>query len=392
MIKIKRRIEYILKHNLIIQTLYRFIMSNFFRIIGLFLKVENNLVLFVSFAGKSYSDSPRVIYEYIKSNPQYDYLNCVWAFEEPDKISSLNCKKVKIDTLHYFILALKAKYWVTSVNIERGLSFKKKETVYLNTWHGVPLKKVGNAYKGRKDFDFSNVNFLCYSSKYEKEIYLKDFNAKEESLILTGLPRNDQLFKVNDTLSLKLRKDLNIPENKKVILYAPTWRESHNKGSSYSLKPPINIERWKETLGDDYILLLRTHIITNELQGIQFDDFVRDASSYSDISKLLIISDVLISDYSSVIFDFSILEKPIICFGYDYDNYNKERGFYFDLKKELPNGVLKSEEEVLDKLLNMDYQFENIKTRNFKNKYLEVDGNATEKCVKSLFRAMGGEQ
>jgi CDP-glycerol glycerophosphotransferase len=387
--KLRKRLEYVLKHNRVVQRVYRIALSSFFRFLGLFVNTDENLVLFASFSGKAYNDSPREIYEHMLQRPDCKNLKYVWAFEDPDKFDFIAAEKVKIDTMRYFITALRAKYWVTSVNVERGLKFKKRGTIYLNTWHGIPLKTVGNAVPGRSDFDFSNVDIFCYSGEYEREIYVRDFKVSEESLLLSGMPRNDRLYRVTSDEVRILREKLNIPADKKVILYAPTWRDSTDGGRTYMLAPPIEVSKWRAALEDEFVLLLRTHVATNKLLGVVFDDFVRDVTDYPDINDLLAIADVLISDYSAVIFDYSILSKPIICFGYDYEEYCRKRGLYVDLNNEIPGGVLYTEDEVLERLLNMDYVAESENSKAFAERYIQVTGNATEMCVNNLLKKGG---
>lgn len=121
----KSKIEYIIKHNLIFQKFFSAFLSCFLRILSIFIKVDSDLILFVSYMGKSYNDSPKKIYEYLIKNG-YDREKCVWAFNSPSKFC-VDCKTIKIDTIKYFITALKSKYWVSNVNIERGLHFKKRK-------------------------------------------------------------------------------------------------------------------------------------------------------------------------------------------------------------------------------------------------------------------------
>lgn len=384
MSNLKKHLEFILKHNLFIQKVYKVVLGNGFRLIGCFIKTKDNLVLINSFGGRRYNDSPKAIYEYLKSNPKYDYLDIVWAFEEPEEFD-LSCRKVKIDSWNYFKIALKAKYWITCVNIERGLFFKKKGTRYLNTWHGTPLKLVGNAVSGRQDFDCSNVDIFCYAGKHEYNIYINDFGVRSESLLCSGLPRNDELYLISHEHISRLKEQLNMPLDKKVILYAPTWRDSRDGGKTYSIRPPMNIDYWQQELGNDYIILFRMHAFTTQLMGLKFNDFVWDMSVYPDINDLLIVADILISDYSATIFDYSILERPIISFAYDYDTYAKERGLYVDIEKELPSSICRTEQEIINLIQTMDYSDECRKTKLFKKKYLEVGGEATQMCVESLF-------
>ena len=174
---IRKKIDYVLKHNITVQLIYKKVMSVIFRFIGLFVRTDDKLILF-SGHGRKYNDSPRSIYEYMISRDEYKDFKYVWALEEPDKVEIPKGIKIKADTMKYFITALKSKYWITCVNIERGLHFKKKNTIFLNTWHGTPLKLIGNAVSGRKDFDFSNTDIFCYAGEYEREIYKRDLDRK----------------------------------------------------------------------------------------------------------------------------------------------------------------------------------------------------------------------
>lgn len=381
----KRQVEYILKHHPCIMDVFITVGSGFFKIVGHFVKTDPSLILFTSFSGKQYNDSPKAIYEYLRSVPEGKKFKYVWAFEHPDNFPQVKCRKIKIDTWSYFITTLKAKYWVTSVNIERGLKYKKKGTFYLNTWHGPAINLMGNAVEGRNDFKWDHIDRFCISGTYESPIIEKDFCVKPESLLLSGLPRNDALYYITPKKIRELRKKFDIPIGKKVILYAPTWRESTDGGASCNLKPPIHLEKWKKELGSDYIILIRAHVNTRKMLGIKYDEMVRNESDYPNVNDLLSISDYLISDYSSIIMDYSILGRPIICFGYDYEQYRKDRGgFYFDLDKEIPSGICHTEDEVLNYILDTDYEAECKKARQFRDSHIEVGGHATEICVQEI--------
>jgi CDP-glycerol glycerophosphotransferase len=250
----------------------------------------------------------------------------------------------------------------------------------------VSLNAVGNGVPGRNDFDFSHLNFFCYESEWNKRLLMQSFNAPEHIMLASGLPRNDALYHVTVDKIHELKKKLDLPLDKKIILYAPTWRDSDDQGKTYSLKPPIHLEKWEERLRDDYVLLFRTHHYTTKLLGVQFNDFVRDYSSYPTINDLFMVSDLLISDYSSCITDYSILERPIICFGYDYDTYSKQRGLNIDFQTAMPSGIQRTEEEVLEHILTMDVEKECQKTREMlKNKFTYIGGHATEICVNAVF-------
>jgi len=380
----KNRIEHVIKHNLFVQKIYKLLGSLFFRFLGFFIKTDDKLVL-MNGHGFKYNDSPKAIFLKMKELGYLREYHVVWALKNPDDYSIPDCNVVKMDTLKYFIVALKAKYWVSCVNIERGLRFKKKNTVYLNTWHGASLNYVGNAVNGRKDFNFNHVNFFCYNCEYEKEFIIRDFNVLPSALIPTGYPRNDSLYTCSNTKIELLKKQFKVPKNKKIILYAPTWRETLNGGDTYDLTPPINWALWKKKLSGQYVIFLRTHPYTTRLMNVVFDDFVRNMTDYPDVNDLLIAADVLISDYSCIQLDQSILCKPQFCFGYDFDIYRKTRGFYFDMEKTMPNGVIKDEEQLIERLLNLDYDKECEKTKKFRDEHMQYGGNATVECIKYLF-------
>ena len=151
-----------------------------------------------------------------------------FLFSDPAAFEVPGAEKVKIDTLSYFKTALRAKVWITNVNIERGLHFKKKSQIYLNSWHGTGPKASGNAVKGRNDYDFSYVDIICVDGQHTRNQMINDYNACEENLIFSGRPREDELYTFNDTTTDRVRTALNIPIGKKILLYMPTWREHGN--------------------------------------------------------------------------------------------------------------------------------------------------------------------
>ena len=362
-------------------------MSFVFRFIGLFIPIDDHLVIIVSFMGMGFNDSPKAIYEYMKSHPEFKDYKYVWAFEHPDKYPELNT--VKIDSFKYFRTALKAKYWITNTNIERGLKFKKKKQVYLNTWHGIALKHIGNDCPGRKDFNFRNVNHLVVSGDYDEKVWKSAFNADPDSFLKCGMPRNEELWLASDEQKKKMREKLSIPADKKVILYAPTWRDSTDGGKSYEIKPPIHFDVWKRELGDEYVVLFRAHHQTTKVLGVQYDEFVRDASSYPAVNDLMIASDILITDYSAIAFDYSVLCRPIFCYAYDYESYLAERGTYFEVDEKYPNKSCRTEEELLSRIKNIDYDKECANTKRFRDEFIQYGAGATEACVKALFSSQG---
>lgn len=336
------------------------------RIVGFFVPMNNKRVLISSGMGKGIFDSPLLIYNEMKSNSFFNDFDIIWAVTDPSKYEH-EFKVVKIDTIKYFYYALSSKIWVTSVNIERGLKFKKRGTIYLNTWHGVPLKKIGLDVKSRNDYDFSHVDYFLSSGRYEDEIYKRAFNLADKSLLRTGNPRNIALFETNSPLGSDekevLLEQLGKPDHisKKIILFAPTWKD-------YDYKK-INLSEIIQGISDDYVIYAKLH----PLEKFEItEERVFDLSTVSDIATLLPLSDMIISDYSSVMIDYSILRKPIIAFIPDYEEYERTRGMYVTKEDIAPN-IFENENDIINFINKIDLKEEFKKTSDYSQKFLEYD-------------------
>lgn len=383
----RAKLDYWLKHNKAFYKCFNFTASNALKFWGLFIPMDDKLVLFSAHSRK-YNDSPKALYEYMMAHPeQYGQYKCVWALEDPEHVDIPGtAKKIKSDTLEYFKTTLKAKYWITCVNIERSLHYKKSNCRYMNTWHGAPIKFGGNDAVGRQDYDFSSVDVYSYASEFELNISRHSLGYRDDACIPYGPPRNDVLYHTTDEEIVEIKKRLNLPLDKKLILYAPTWRDSSDGGKTYAMRPPVDMNKFKNALKGEYVFLMRTHQYTNKLLGVKFDEFCRDFCSYPDVNDLLKVCDIMISDYSAIIADFSIFEKPVLCFAYDYEEFKASRGLYLDYNKDMPSGILRTDDEVINYILNMDYKEECHKTKNLlKEKLAKYGGNATRKCLDKLF-------
>lgn len=377
---------YLLKHNALALNLYKYVGSAVFNLLGHIVPIDDRIVLFSGHSAR-FNDSPKAIFDYMASTGLAKEYDCVWAVSNPGSYKAPNARFIKADSAEYFLTALRAKYWIAAVNIERGLHFKKKETKYLNTWHSAHITYVGNAVGIRNDYDWSNVDYVCCSGDYEKDIFVKDFNATRESFLECGLPRNDRLYNATEDERLRIRAEMGISEETLVLLYAPTWRDSTDGGKSYSMKPPIDWYGVKKRLASKKILVLtRAHGYTTSLVT-ERPDLVIDCSDYPDVNDLLLVADVLITDYSGIAMDYAITEKPFCCFGYDYDEYKLTRGFYFDIEEEYPGGVLRTEEELLDYLENLDFDTARQEVRALKNRRLNYGGDAARTCCETLFES-----
>lgn len=375
---IKNKIKNILKTNQLVYDIFACSFSAIFSVLKIFIRVNNNIILINSFGGKKYDDSPKAIFEYMKTQEKYKKYKIYWAFEHPEDFEIEGAEKVKSDTLKYFIIALKAKYWITNSAIERGLKFKNKKTIYINTWHGSPIKKIGlAANSGQKIlFKGSECDIRFAQSEYEIEVSAISGTLPKEKYVLVGLPRNDELFSLQQSEIDDIRKKFNIPTNKKIILYAPTFRDWTRDSNGCIIAPPIDINKWKEKLSDKYIIFFRAHYEINNILGIKDDEFIHNMTDYPNLNELMKVSDILISDYSSIMFDYSILKRPIFSYSYDYEEFLEKRGMYIDITKELPNGICKTEDELLEQIVNCDFEKQKEKTKKFQEKYVQNDGNA----------------
>ncbi|MFK5673046.1 CDP-glycerol glycerophosphotransferase family protein [Mammaliicoccus sciuri] len=361
--------------------------------------VDSNTIVFESFGGKNYSDSPKYIYEYMQKN--YPKLNYIWVFNNPDKNVIIgNAEKVKKGSKEYYDAYSKAKFWVSNARLPLYLN-KKENQIYIQTWHGTPLKRLANDMKVvrmpgtttanyKKNFyaETSRWDYLVSPNRYSSNIFKTAFWMDEERTWEIGYPRNDVLVnRSNDQEYInQIKKDLNLPEDKKVIMYAPTWRDDEFvKKGQYLFDLKINLENLQKELGENYVILLRMHyLIANALDLNGYEDFAIDVSNYSDISELYLISDALITDYSSVMFDFGILKRPQYFFAYDIEKYDKGlRGFYMDYMNDLPGEIITDEFKLAEELKNIDEHKEKYKDKieKFYEKFCSLEKGQSSKFI-----------
>lgn len=365
-------------------------------------KLDDKVILFESFMGTSFSCSPKAIYlEMLKDKRFKDY-TFIWVFKDVNKkkpyFNNKNTKLIKKNSKEYYKYYSISKYWITNSLVDPSIK-KKKKQYYIQTWHGTPLKrlrcdiKVNGAIlntvseiKKRNDKDAIRFDYFLSPSKYATNCFISAFNLKklnkQNIIIEKGYPRNDYLFKYKKEDIFKIKKKLNIPLDKKVILYAPTFRDNqHKSGVGYTYNLGIDFDMLKQKLNDKYIILFRTHyFVSNSFNFKKYENFIYDVSDYDDVNELYIISDLLITDYSSVFFDYANLNRPIIFYMYDLEEYqNSLRDFYINLN-ELP-GVIINKEEQLIKILKSDYKIDKIKYEKFNKKFNYLDSSGSSKKV-----------
>lgn len=379
---IRSKIKALLKRNRWLYLCYNYVMSLVVNFIKLFVTTDEKLILFVSFGGRRCTDSPRAIYDYMLKDSRFEGYKLVWGVVDTQSCPDIN-NKVKIDTLKYYITSLKARSWITNVLVERGLSYSGKHTFYLYTGHGSPLKKCGVDENNKGHFKSASkgcFNAGLAQSEFEREIRGRLMGLPLNEVYLTGAPTNDILSNYNEEYRNSVRDSLGIKKNKRAILYAPTFREYRNFGT-FDMKD-VDFDKWHNILGDDYVILYRAHPIAMYNAQNNKEWFI-DVTSYERIEPLMIASDVLISDYSGLIPDYSIMEKPIYLWTYDYEEYTDARGLYFDIRKVLPSTP---DEETLLSLIKTGFTEEQKDlVLKFKKEYATVCGSATTRAVDLIY-------
>ena len=381
-----------IKYNPLLYRLYRVIGNLALGVLKLFVSPDDRIILFVSFGGRKYDDSPRCIYERMMNDHRFDGYKLVWAFRNPNSHNIPGRgEKIKIDTFNYCIISLKARIWITNSDVTRGLTYKGRNTFYVNTWHGSAIKKLGsdtatNQFGFNASEDICLYDLFCAQSKFDIDVFSNAFKIPLDRFRITGLPRNDELISLISQKAL-IREKIGIPKNKKVILYAPTFREyTRDADNNCILQNPINIAEWERRLGADYVVLFRAHYEVIKYLNIDNNDFIIDVSNYDCLNELMVISDMLISDYSSIFFDYSILERPMICWAYDKEEYAHKRGMYFNIVSELKNDDIKSEVDLLNCICNMSEKERITVTQRFKNRYIQEYGDATSNIVDIIYK------
>ncbi|WP_281951144.1 CDP-glycerol glycerophosphotransferase family protein [Nitrosophilus kaiyonis] len=349
-------------------------------------QIDEDLYLFSTRSGK-FSENTKYLFLHYLYNTQkkvYYVLKDLNEYERYKDIYPVIFAN-DLNSIKYF---LKAKYYFITHDIDDIFMFKNEQTQVINLWHGTPLKKMGFDSLIDKKWidDFENKKVALPWEKWDKfciahENIKKPFTScchfRNEQLLVTGLPRNDILFNKGQDIEFlsNLKKKIlgnNSKKFSKIVLYAPTFRD---KEGYYNEKEKIIkiIENFEKKY-PNYFLLLRLHPLSLDNIGKIDSNNIINVSNYNDVQELLLISDILISDYSSLIFDYSILKRPILLYPYDLKEYEKIRGFYFDYFKIFKNfGIFKELDELLKGIKKSE-------------KYIDVDFykrfNMPNSCVK----------
>ena len=298
-------------------------------------------ILFESFQGKVIGDNPFAIFTEIQSrNPNSELLFTVNSkTRAPD-----GARAIKHGSIAWLRCLATSKVLINNTNFP-GYFRKRSGQKYIQTWHGTPLKRLGRdivdvvptgSYLKMMDREASFWDYLVSPSQYCSEIFRSTFGYSGK-IIETGYPRNDILINRSGDRD-QIRASLGILDSKKlVVLYAPTWRDS--KRTATGNWKPVNF--LSDDLGESVTVLFRGHTNTHQAHSDRVSKSAIDVTDYKNVAELYVAADVLVTDYSSSMFDFSVSGKPMIFLCPDIDQYSAKRGFYFDFEQSAPGPILR---------------------------------------------------
>ena len=291
-------------------------------------------VVFSSFSGRQYSDSPRRISERLaQTNPE---IRQVWAFNDPASFSWLKEKGIDIvryKSLRYLILAMTSRVYVDNVEYWSALRFRKNQMV-IETWHGGgAYKRVGSDRLDVGDLErkhvvqkMSGITVFLSSSKAFTRYVLEGAYHYTGDILEVGLPRNDELVFPDAHASSGVRARLGIPEDRKILLYAPTFRNSLS-ADIYDVDFSSLRSALSDRFGGEWTVLFRLHYYMKGITTFDIENGI-DVSDYPDMQELLSVTDILLTDYSSTIWDFALTGRPCFLYAPDVKDYCSERNFY----------------------------------------------------------------
>ncbi|WP_260869761.1 CDP-glycerol glycerophosphotransferase family protein [Vibrio chagasii] len=320
--------------------------------------IDEKKIIFECFKGKFVNDSPYALYSELQLTHEANDYKYVWVLSDASHQmrTSLernpNTSVVIYGTDEYYSAYESSSYWFTNCRLSYRI-FKRAGQKYIQCWHGTPLKKMGHdivtgnnakvslgGLKAAYSREAKLLDLFLSPSPYASERFCSSFNMPQSKILEKGYPRNDFLVKNkrDNEKIIQLKKKYGIGLDVKVVLYTPTWRDdqyslanSSHLGVNY-LDNEEFMARFKDT-----IFLYRGHYFTKS--SINKDRFL-DVSHVNDVNELYLISDLLVTDYSSTFFDYALLDKPILFYMPDLEHYmNKTRGFYLNIDFELPGNI-----------------------------------------------------
>ena len=356
--------------------------------------INPRLIVVSNFFGKGYGDSPKyVVEEIFEQNKDY---KIVWLVKKYDHNMPDKVRQVKRGTFSELYYLSTARVWIDNSRKHAGIT-KRKVQFYIQTWHGgIALKKIEgdskealttNYIKSAKS-DSKMIDVLLSNSKYFSKIFEKSF-WYEGIIKETGMPRSDIFFRSTDNIKMKVRDFYGLQSNQKIALYVPTFRDDHSS-DAYDLEYLKLLDELGKKFGEDWIILVRMHPNAGEYQSkVRYSSKVLDGSKYSDVNELIMSSDLVITDYSSCMFDGMLAKTRVILYTPDAKEYLSSRGMYFSLA-ELPFPHGKNNEE----LRRIIRTYDDDRMREAYRKFAKIvgmvdDGGASKRVVDLISDQIG---
>jgi CDP-glycerol glycerophosphotransferase len=356
-------------------------------------------VVYNSFSGR-YSDSPRAVYEALAGRADVHH---TWLSHPAHEHSfPAGARTVRYGSPECIATLEAADVLVSNDHVPLDWS-KRPGSTYVQTWHGTPLKRIHHDVRwappgrlDRLDDDVALWDHLLSPNRASTERLRRAFRFTGQ-IHETGYPRNDLLssprrFAVRDAV----RAELGIPDGKRVVLYTPTWRDDvvfAGNGPGFALQ--LDLDDFTRRLGHDHVLLLRLHSMVADQLAMPPGAPVIDVSRYRDVRDLYVAADLLVTDYSSTMFDFAVTGRPILFFTYDLAHYRDElRGFYFDLTAEAPGPLLSTSEELISGIRDIEAVAAEHRGSyaRFRDTFCHLeDGQATDRVLDIFFPVAGGD-
>ena len=323
-------------------------------------------IMFISWKGKQCGDNPLGIAEELRRRG--DDREQLWAVTDWSVPVPEGGTGVLRGTQEYYEALARSAYLIA--NDDMQLPFRKRDgQVYLQTWHGTMLKRIGfdianpqfisgTAYFDHLARDVAQWDLLLSPNPFSTSIMRRAFRYEGE-ICEYGYPRNDQMCRPDTPeLAARVRERLGLDPAKRVVLYAPTWRDNqvYANGRRYRFDMRLDLERAWQALGSDHVVLVRGHHhMADDVPAGMRPGFALNVTAYPDITELYTVADVLVTDYSSAMFDYAVTGKPMLFFTYDLAEYRDNlRGFYFDFEAEAPGPLLATSDEVIEAIRDID--------------------------------------
>ncbi len=344
-------------------------------------------VLFESFQGKVIGDNPLDIFNEVKQ--RFPKLELIWATGKGTQAPA-GARGVRFGSREWLQALATSKYLVNNTNFPWYFR-KVPGQIYLQTWHGTPLKRLGRdipnnyltkSYLDTMDREATYWDYLISPSPFCTEVFPSSFGY-QGNIIETGYPRNDRLSKITGTQRQQIRERIGISDPSTfVVMYAPTWRD-YNRSATGNWQS-VNFMDENIELPEGFQMIYRGHTNTHAVHNADVAGRAIDVTLYPDVTELYIAADALITDFSSVMFDYTVTGKPILFLAPDLERYRSERGFYFDFEALAPGPILNTDAEVLQALGRIDQisKLYEPRYRAWQEKFNSLeDGNAAKRVV-----------